>query len=288
MLITICQTFTEINRSLKPNMSSATKTLELLGYFSVNRPEIGLSQFCRLAGRDKATTYRHLRTLEDTGFIEQNPLNKRYRLGPALLQLAQTRELTVPRKSGAEPALKVLANATGETTHVSVLSGTVIYPLLSCESDVHSTRVIIDVQTTPLHATASGLCVLAFGPDELLDVASVNMTAFTDQTLNSRAALEDAIQGVRETGFGRTDRSFEDEVSSLSAPIFDQTGLLVGAVSVACVASRFTPAFEAGLYHPLVLASRTITQNWGGEIPEYIEAAWAKALSASHALETAS
>jgi len=65
-----------------------------------------------MAKRDKATTYRHLQALEETGLIEQNPMTKRYRLGPAILQLAQTREATVPRKLGVQVPLFELANAT--------------------------------------------------------------------------------------------------------------------------------------------------------------------------------
>jgi hypothetical protein len=90
-------------------MSSVIKALDLLSHFSASQPEIGLSQLCRIAKRDKATTYRHLQALEVTGFIEQNSATKHYRLGPAVLQLAEIREATVPRKSSAEDPLFDLA-----------------------------------------------------------------------------------------------------------------------------------------------------------------------------------
>lgn len=260
-------------------MSSAVKTLELLAYFSTSKPEIGLSQLCRLAGRDKATTYRHLQALEEVGFVEQNPATKLYRLGPAVLQLAQTREATVPRKAGAEAALAALADATGETAHVSVLSGSTLYALAWTESPRHGTRAVIDIQTFPLHATASGLCTLAFGPPDLLDIAAQNMQVFTPNTITSKDALIRAVQSVRDTGFGRSDRSFEDEIYSLSAPIFDHTGLLAGAVSVASVATRITPTLERTIQENLILAAREITRNWGGALPHSIEATWATTLS---------
>ncbi|AXI46590.1 IclR family transcriptional regulator [Sulfitobacter sp. SK012] len=269
-------------------MSSAAKTLELLAHFSSARPEIGLSTLCRLARRDKATTYRHLQALEDAGFVEQNPATKHYRLGPIVLQLAQTREETVPRKAGAEAALSRLADATGETSHVSVLSGTTVYPLASCESPKHGTRAIIDIQTFPLHATASGLCALAFGPSKLMDVATENLQAYTAKTVQTAADLEQAVQSARDTGFGRSDRSYENEIHSLSVPVFDQTGLFAGAVSVASVATRFSQDLERIIKSNLVSASREISHNWGGTPPADIEAAWAKSLSPSHASETAS
>lgn len=269
-------------------MSSAAKTLELLAYFSTKRPEIGLSQLCKLANRDKATTYRHLQALEETGFVEQNRMTKQYRLGPAILQLAQTREATVPRKAGVELPLVDLANATGETSHVTVLSGTTVYELASCDSPKHGTRAIIDIPTFPLHATASGLSALAFGPDALMDVALANLQKFTVTTPTTPQDLHMMVEAIRTTGFGHANRSYETEVQGLSAPIFDQTSQFAGAVSVASVATRFTPNLERTIKHHLVIASRQITHNWGGIVPDYIEAIWAKSHSSSHVLETAS
>ncbi|MBM1634596.1 IclR family transcriptional regulator [Sulfitobacter mediterraneus] len=269
-------------------MSSISKTLELLAYFTSAQPEIGLSQLCRQAGRDKATTYRHLQALEDAGFVEQNPVTKHYRLGPALLQLAQIREETVPRKAGAETVLDGLVDTTGETAHVSVLSGTTVYPLVSRESHHHSTRAIIDVQSFPLHATASGLCALAFGPSELWPAAVAKLQTFTDRTIASKEALQQTVAAVRQSGFGRSDRCYEDDIQGVSAPVFDQSGRFAGAVSVACVASRFTPELEAKVKKQLINASRDITRNWGGAVPAEIEAAWAGSLSRSNVLENTS
>jgi DNA-binding IclR family transcriptional regulator len=269
-------------------MSSAAKALELLAYFSTTRPEIGLSQLCKLARRDKATTYRHMQALKKIGFVEQNPMTKQYRLGPAILQLAQTREATVPRRAGVQAPLFDLANATGETSHVTVLSGTTVYELTSCDSPKHGTRAVIDIQTFPLHATASGLCALAFGPDILIDVALSDLQQYTDTTATTPQDLHAIVQSIRTVGFGRANRSFEDEVQGLSAPIFDQTGHFAGAVSVASVAARFTPDLERIIQNKLVIAARKISNNWGGNVPTYIEAIWAKSLSLSHELETAS
>lgn len=247
-----------------------------------------MSELCRLAGRDKASTHRYLQALEETGFVEQNSLTKCYRLGPVVLQLAQTRELTVPRKAGAETIISRLAEATGETTHVSVLSGATVYPLASCESYKHSTRVIIDVQTFPLHATASGICALAFGPAELMAFAGENMQAFTAETPSTIAALERAVQSARETGFGRSERGFEEDVCSLSAPIFDQTGQFAGAVSVASAATRFTAELDRSIQQHLTEASREISRNWGGKTPELVESAWTKLFSQQQIMDTTS
>ncbi|MEP4194037.1 MAG: IclR family transcriptional regulator [Aliishimia sp.] len=266
-------------------MSSAVKTLELLKFFSDAQPEIGLTQLCRMAKRDKATTHRHLQDLEKVGFVEQNMQTKDYRLGPAVLQLAQTRENTVPRKAGAKNALHRLSDATGETAHVSVLSGTTLYTLDSMESPQHSIRVIIDLPTFPLHATASGLCVLAFGSPALLETACENLEKFTEHTLLTKSEVQAAVEDTRKTGFGCANKTFEDEVYSLSVPLFDQTGAVAGALSLASVASRFTHEVGLNIRRNLMTGAREVTRNWGGSIPASLEERWANALENSTELE---
>lgn len=268
-------------------MSSVSKALELMTFFSGARPEIGLSEMRRLAGRDKATTYRHLQALQVFGLIEQNPETKNYRLGPALLQLAQLREQTVPRKAAARTAIQRLAEVTGETTHVSVMSGNTLYALDSCRSEKHSTRAIIDIAIFPLHATASGLCALAFGTADLLEIAQADLKPFTASTPLTQDALATAVADVRRSGFGKSLGTFEADIHSLSAPLFDQDGHFLSAVSVASVATRFDPALERTIMQGLVAASRDITKNWGGRVPQDIEHKWEATLGGHTEMEHA-
>ncbi len=269
-------------------MSSTVKTLELLSYFSPARPEIGLSQLCRLAHRDKATTHRHLQALEETGFVERNAASRRYRLGPVVLQLAQIREHTVPRKTSARAALIQLCDATGETAHLSVLSRKTLYVFDSCKSPDHGGREIMDVQSFPLHATASGLCALAFGSPSLMKIALDALTPFTAQTVTTAEALLQNVQTVRDTGFSYADRTFKDDIYGIAVPVFDKMGAFAGAVtvSVACAARRDDPEITECTQQNLVIASREITRNWGGVVPDALEEAWAKSLPPSQILES--
>ncbi len=268
-------------------MSSTTKALDLLTYFSAVHPEIGLSQLCKLAGRDKATTYRHIEALAKSGLIEKNPVSRQYRLGPSVMKLAQVREATVPRKETALASIKTLAKITGETAHVTILSGDTLYGLCECESPLHGIRAVIDINTFPLHATASGLCALAFGPEQLVDAAIKNMRSHTSMTPTTKADLMRVVGLIKETGFGRAEKTFEDEIEGVAAPVFDQSGQMAGAVAVACVTSRFGPATERTIKTELVLAAREISRNWGGAIPSHVESAWANSLSTSNTLEPA-
>ena len=262
-------------------MSVISKSLNLLSHFSPSQAEIGLSQFRALSGHDKATTYRYLSALEKAGLVEKNPITKAYRIGPAVLHLAAMREATVPRVATATQSLKKLAEATGETAHVSVLSGYALHSLCACESNKHSTRAVIDMPTLPLHATASGICALAFGPTDLIKAAKRKLTKFTQYTADNNDGLDTSIVEANQTGFGISDRGFEDDIYGVATPLFDGAGQLAGAVAVASVATRISPKIEAEIKKHLAIASREITHNWGGSIPDMLEKCWTQSIKTS-------
>src|SRR5690606_23257607 len=64
--------------------------LELLG----KRQTVGVTELANALGTTKARVFRHLRTLADTGFAEQDPGTERYMAGPRLIGLARLAGLT--------------------------------------------------------------------------------------------------------------------------------------------------------------------------------------------------
>ncbi len=255
-------------------MSTIDKAMELMNCFSAQRPEISLSEFRRLVGRDKATTYRHLTSLEVAGLLEKNPDTKRYRIGPAVLRLAHLREATTPRLQAVRALLPALAEATGETAHASILQGGQLVTLAAQESTAHSSRIVVSEDILPLHATGSGLAVLAFAGEELLAQAQKSMASFTEQTLETQEALNAAIARTRQRGFGVAHKSFEDDVHGIGAPVFDDSGRVAGAIAVASLASRVTPELEQIILRALSDTARKITASWGGVIPAELDRLW--------------
>lgn len=254
-------------------MSTIAKAMELLDFFSLERPEIGLSDFHRLVGRDKATTFRHLTALESAGLLEQNPTTRAYRIGPAVLRLAHMREITLPRRAGLRIALPRLAEVTGETAHASLLDATGLTTLAHHESPQHSARVVLHESRLPLHATASGIAALAFGGADLMTRAKAALPAYTETTARSPEELDAAVDRAHSTGFAISNQTFEQGVTGFAAPLFDSRGV-TGAVAVAAVSSRVTADLQKTILTELRQAANAISTNWGGSIPPALIAAW--------------
>jgi len=259
-------------------VSTIGKAIDLLGWFSTERPEIGLAEFQRLTQRDKTTTYRHLRALEAAGLVEQNPITRAYRMGPAVLRFAFIREATFPQYAGVRDALPRLADMTGETAHASIIQGDVLATLDVLESRQHSTRVVVDETFLPLHATASGLVVMAFNDGNQLPSPLPVLKSFTDHTLTTQAELKPILATSQKTGFAITEHSYEVGVCGIAAPLFDSSNGVAGAIAVATVASRFNPVLANTIKRELILAARQVTNSWGGCVPDELNATWDKTL----------
>lgn len=262
-------------------MGTVSKALILLDYFSRQRSQIGLSDFARLSGMNKATCHRLLTELQDFGFVEQVGAAREYRLGPQVLRLAALREAAVPMREAAMPVLRALAQATAETVHLSVIVGEKLQMLAFAYSAAHAMAVMMeDADTLPYHATSSGLAVLGFAPPAFRDrVLAQPLPRLTGQTETDPDAIRARLEAVRARGYADSAGGFEADVSSLAAPLFDAAGQCCGALAAAAPASRMTPALQRLIRREIITGAAQITGLWGGQIPPEVATIWQGAQS---------
>ncbi|MEE9376264.1 MAG: IclR family transcriptional regulator [Rhizobiaceae bacterium] len=259
-------------------MGTISKALKLLNYFSIDQCEIGLSEFQVFSGLNKATVYRHLCELQSNGFIEQNVDSKKYRLGPSLLRLATVREQTFPMKVAISIVVDKYSRKLGELVHVSLFDGAFMSPLYHADLQPHGTRVYFNEgELLPMHATSSGLAMLAFGGADILKATlDKPLKKFTGRTLSTRAALKKQVQQSLERGFASCSEGFEKEVFSIATPVFEGSQKCIGTIAIALPLSRLTNETEANIITNLKLASTEVSKTLGGSIPTSIVELWAQ------------
>ena len=265
-------------------MSTVEKTLKLLGYLKTTSPELGLSQFTRLSGEDKATTHRRLADLTRAGFLEQDPVTRAYRLGAALTRLALTREQSFPLAEHARRVLERLYEAVGETVHVSVVQGVEgLATLAHIDDHSHGNRVYIEpADILPFHATASGIVTLAHSEPSFRDrILSRGFNSLTSETETDPQVLALHLEDARRSGFGRSEGAYEPDVFSIAAPLFGSDGTCKGAIATAMPKARLTDACEARVLPALARAASDLTAHWGGVVPPGLRAAWHGGFSAA-------
>jgi IclR family transcriptional regulator, acetate operon repressor len=250
--------------------STVGKALEMLNLFSLSRPEIGLSEFARLAQQDKATTHRMLGVLARHGFVEQNVASKLYRLGAANLRLARTREASFPVAAIIQPVLQDLSELTGETVHASLVAGHALATIgmVASRKAIHVTMGPGD--SLPFHATASGIAILAYLPDEQVEAILQNrLSPYTDHTPIHLPDVMKLVQQARMRGYAVAEQSYESDVTGIAAPLFSADAMAFGAIAVATPAHRMNREVRASTIRAVLDAATLVTRRTGSEPPQH-------------------
>ncbi len=251
-------------------MGTASKALSLLNYFTRAAPKIGLSDLARHSGYNKATVHRLLSELAQHGFVEQIGSGREYRLGPAFLRLAALRENAVPMRELATQTLTELSNTTGETAHMSLLNGDVLSSFSYTYSSAHGTMVMMeDAEVLDLHATSSGLAVLAHSSAQFIDnILSAPLIKRTPETETDPDVIRAMLPDIRATGIATSIGGYEQDVHSYAVPVFDANSACIGAVAVATPVARMTDPLGEQIKSELTTRTATLTRLLGGFPPD--------------------
>ncbi len=251
-------------------MGTVSKAMSLLALFNESRLELGLSDIARISKMDKATAHRALNALRDAGLLEQFGPDKLYRIGPEVLRLANVREAAVPFLASARTAVEALSDQTHETAHISLLRGKSLISVAHHYSRKNAIGIMMGSEDShPLHATSSGLAVLAFSPTNFVKtITSKPLTRHTDHTITDPDIIRDRLSAVQTQGYAESVGGFEEGVHSFSAPVFNRSGQVVGAISIAAPTTRISEADSQTLPALVMKAATDLTHDTGGVLPQ--------------------
>lgn len=251
-------------------MGTVSKAMSLLALFNETRLELGLSEIARISNMDKATAHRALNALREAGLLEQFGPDKLYRIGPEVLRLANVREAAVPFLSSARAAVEALCEQTHETAHISLLRGKSLISVAHHYSRKNAIGIMMGGEDShPLHATSSGLTVLAFSSSGFVKaVLSKPLHSFTDNTLTDPEIIHEKLSAIQAQGHAESVGGFEEGVHSFSAPIFDRSGRVIGAISIAAPTTRISEESRRALPELVMKTATDLTHDTGGVLPQ--------------------
>ena len=105
----------------KVGVESVKRAFSILRCFSLDRPELGVTQISRELGVHKSTVSRLISTLESERIVIRNPKAGRYRLGVGLLELSGLVTLHADLRRITHPFMVQLAQLTQETVNLAAL-----------------------------------------------------------------------------------------------------------------------------------------------------------------------
>lgn len=251
------------------NLSSVRNAARLLKVFLSREESLGVSELARRLGLGKSTVHRLLSTLAAEGLIEQDPTTGGYRLGLVVFELGEAVRVHLDLHSAAGPVLASLREQTRESSQIGVLDGHEVVYVDRLESS-QSLRLFTETgRRVPVHCTSSGKVLLAHLPPAVLaeTVESLVLTPLTPHTITERDALLAELAKVRRRGWAEAVNEREIGVASVAAPVRNDRGVVVAAISIGAPTVRL-PAAQRRYLGALVLEAGEAVARRLGWSPE--------------------
>jgi len=220
----------------------------------------GLGDLAADAGLPKSTASRLLGALERNGLVEQDGLRGAFRAGPVMARYAG-RGISARRiVEAAEKPMAALADATGETINVAVASPGGVEHLAQVESRHYLGTSHWVGRRVPYHCSANGKALLAFAAAGATEGA---LEALTSRTITEPALLAAELARIRRDGFATAVDELELGLSAVAAPVLDESGRALAALSVSGPTLRLSPRRVAELRPIVIKQARALAEQLG-------------------------
>jgi DNA-binding IclR family transcriptional regulator len=216
-------------------LKTIEKALMVFKCFMQGETSLGTTELAGRLGTNKATMSRVLTTLKKHDFLEQEPRTRRYRLGPAMVELARAvyRSLETTEVTEATPFADALRDEVAERVHLEVISGSNIYLAYIAETPKPiSLKIGIGDQVMP-HAHAGSKAIVAFSQPDVIEYwLGKDLIPYTDKTVTDPEKLRDTYSQIRETGIAYDFGEYIEEVNAVGAPVFNHQDVPVAGLLI--------------------------------------------------------
>lgn len=245
--------------------STVLRALAMLDIVVEEPRGISLTNAARRAGLGKATTLRLLAALIRGGLVVRDASTGHYRPGLKLVRMGERALETYDLASIARPHMRALADAAGHGVAAGVIEGQQVVYVSRIEA---STEIRVHHQVgdrRPIHTSSIGKAILAHLPADELEAVlrGYVFERFTEYTIDGKEAFLRDLSKARRKGWALSRNESVLGGSSISAPVFDHSVRVVGAIGISGVSVALRGAELNRLAESLRSACRAASADLG-------------------------
>jgi IclR family KDG regulon transcriptional repressor len=238
------------------------RALDVLCAFT-DHGELGISELSRRLKLPKSAVHRVMRTLALKGFVEQDP-NRRYRLGFMILELGNACRFRLDLARVTDPVLRELSVRANANTHLAKLDGAEVVDLLRVEYPSPMRVGRGPILRRPVHCTALGKAMLAFGKAESVEELILGgLSRMTRRTITQPDRFRAELERTRHRGYAVDNEEFYAGRRCVAAPIVDDTQKAIAAISISGLITHVTEDRVPQLGVMLMESAATISRHLG-------------------------
>lgn len=215
-------------------VKSLAKAMRVMECFTLQEPELGVSEISRKLNMLKTTVYNILSTFEMMGYVRQNPRTEKYYLDTRILRMAYVVNNHMGLRDMFLPSLEKIADECGEVCYFGIpQDGEVLYIESVYPSGQARLRNLLG-ERAPMHCTGIGKAMLAY-----MNMPDHELSYHTPQTICDRKVLQEEMERIRERGYAIDNMEHEMGIKCVAVPVFGADGQVMAAVSVSGPSMRF-------------------------------------------------
>lgn len=183
-------------------------------------------------GLTRSNVHRTLQTLAHAGYVTKDEASGNYRGTLRLFELGANQVARFDVRAHASPAMRALAQETGETVHLSVLEGMDVIYIDKIDSPQPVRSYTAIGWRAPAYAVATGKAMLAFQPAGYLERHAQAIVRHTPATVTALDGLHAEMDKVVRLGYAVNRGEWRESVGGVAAPILDGMGAVVAALGI--------------------------------------------------------
>lgn len=246
-------------------IASVQRAFDILDLFNNGQVELGNAEIARQLDLPVGTASGLIYTLKANNYLDQNPANRKYRLGLKLAERAAVLLDQLDLRKVAAPFLEEIRDWCGESVNLAVRDGNEVVYIERMFGD-HSLGIRSELgRRGTLHSTSLGKAILSSLPEMERDnlLKDYNFNSITPYTIVDPDKFSSELVTVQKRGYAIDEQENELGGRCVGAPILDRYGYPIAAMSISVPIQRFPEEDVIKYGKKLVATASIISQKMG-------------------------
>lgn len=247
-------------------LSSVRKAVTVIEAFSGGQREWSVTELSRELDLPQPSLHHVLATFRNVGWVVQDPVSKRYRLGIKLWEIGCAAVNFREIAESARPFLHALMEACGETVHLGMISSedpaTVVY--IDRVDSAEPVRIVTALGSrAPSHSSAMGKAILAHNERFENAIVAKPLTPVTSHTITDPLLLKKDFVETRRRGYSIGKGEFIGEMVGIAVPVRDRFGEVTLGIGLWAPVQKMTTQYIDRIAPLMSETAQSVSQQLG-------------------------
>lgn len=245
---------------------SVTMSSRILGELANSAQPLGVTELARRLDESKARIFRHLATMKQVGFVNQEQAGENYQLGWNIYRLGVAASEQFGLLRVAKRHMAQLRDLTQETTALAIPASGDALVVGSVQSERQIALSVKEGVIISANSSALGRVILAFSPQAVQRrVLSRPMKVFSPYTITDSQKLQGRLEATRSQWWEVAVNENAYGIATLAAPIFDEKNQILASVAIVASALNLKEAPDEHLIKAVQDCAAAISAEFNSE-----------------------